>query len=207
MGTATDTGEGCAQGFAGMRPWMARRHGGAEVEQWLDPVLARGALIAPYEVAEEHVCASVLTQRCASLLSLHPRHDSLSAERWRDSFPTLFEETPSWRNFLPATRVSTSPRINARWTATARCAHVRLSEAHRYAPRTLSNPGANRRTCTFDLVIELGRLALTGRGPTCGRMAVTVANSSALWRGEPRSAAQVLSSSLRGSPRSLTVGA
>lgn len=60
MGTTADTCEGCAQGFAGMRPWMGRRHGGAEVEQWLGPVLTRGALIASHKVAEPMAMAGVV---------------------------------------------------------------------------------------------------------------------------------------------------
>ena len=60
MGTAADTREGRPQGFAGMRSWMARGHGGAKVEQWLSPVLARGALIASHEVADSVAMAGVV---------------------------------------------------------------------------------------------------------------------------------------------------
>ena len=60
MGTPADTSEGRPQGLAGMRPWMARRHRDAQVEQWLGPLLARGALIAPHEVAEPMAMAGVV---------------------------------------------------------------------------------------------------------------------------------------------------
>ena len=60
MGTAADTCEGRPQGFAGMRSWMAGGNGGAQIEQWLDPVLARGALIASHEVADSMAIAGVV---------------------------------------------------------------------------------------------------------------------------------------------------
>ena len=60
MGTAADTRECRPQRLAGMRPWMAGGHGGTQVEQCLDPVLARGALIASHEVGESVAVAGVV---------------------------------------------------------------------------------------------------------------------------------------------------
>jgi hypothetical protein len=50
--TTANAREGSPQSFAGMRAWMASRHRCAKVEQWLDPILGRGAPVASHEVAE-----------------------------------------------------------------------------------------------------------------------------------------------------------